>query len=94
METTNKEKLAAYLEKRIKDLEEVNSMTSDVAAGMVMDLVDDLPEEKAAMFFLNLFGFEGLSEMAYEIIEGRIESGNVQIDRKDDVAKFVNTMII
>lgn len=67
---------------------------STEATHEIMDALNSLPEEKLAMFFFNLFGFEALDEMAFELIEAQIDSGRMEIRTGEDVTKFVNTMII
>lgn len=67
---------------------------STEATHEIMDALNSLPEEKLAMFFFNLFGFEALDEMAFAVIEARIDAGILKIGSSEDVTKFINTFII
>lgn len=67
---------------------------STETARTIMDELNSLPEEKLAMFFFNLFGFEALDEMAFDLIEAQIDAGVLSVQSDEDVAKFINTMII
>lgn len=69
-------------------------MNTTEATQNILDEVMELPDEKLALFFLNLFGASGLEEMAFGLIEGRLDSGLMTIETDKDVQKFINDMII
>jgi len=69
-------------------------MDTTEATQNILDEVMELPDEKLALFFLNLFGASGLEEMAFGLIEGRLDSGLMTIETDKDVQKFINDMII
>lgn len=69
-------------------------MNTTEATQNILDEVMELPDEKLALFFLNLFGASGLEEMAFDLIEGQLDRGQMTIETDEDIQKFINTMII
>lgn len=66
-----------------------NFQDQDEAIEAVMERLDGLQEEKLALFFLNIFGKDGLMEMAQDIMESRA----YEFDSEKDVDDFINHMI-
>lgn len=61
----------------------------DEAMDVLMSKLEELPDEKLGLFFVNLFGADGLMEMAQDIIESR---GYV-FNTEKDVQGFINSML-
>lgn len=61
----------------------------DEAIEAVMEKLEELPDEKLAFFFMNLFGAEGLLEMAREFIEAR----EYDFETEKDVDRFIVQML-
>ena len=60
----------------------------DEAIEAVMEKLEELPDEKLAFFFMNLFGAEGLLEMARDFIEARY-----YFETEKDVDMFIVQML-
>ena len=60
----------------------------DEAIEAVMEKLEELPDEKLAFFFMNLFGAEGLLEMARDFIEARY-----YFETEKDVDRFIAQML-
>ena len=60
----------------------------DEAIEAVMEKLEELPDEKLAFFFINLFGSEGLLEMARDFIEARY-----YFETEKDVDMFIVQML-
>lgn len=55
----------------------------------MMEKLEELPDEKLAFFFINLFGSEGLLEMARDFIE----AGEYDFKTEKDVDGFIAQML-
>lgn len=55
----------------------------------MMEKLEELPDEKLAFFFMNLFGAEGLLEMAHDFIE----AGEYEFETEKDVDRFIVQML-
>ena len=60
----------------------------DEAIETLMEKLEELSDEKLALFFMNLFSAEGLLEMAREFIEGR----EYEFETEKDVDRFIVEM--
>lgn len=66
----------------------------DEAIETVMSKLEELPDEKLGLFFVTLFGADGLLEMAQDFIEGR-EYGLARMifETEADVDRFIKEML-
>lgn len=60
---------------------------------LIMNEIESLPDDKLAMFFLNLFSSEGLIEMAQDIIESRLSDDVYEIESAQDAKDFVKSYL-
>lgn len=61
----------------------------DEAIEVIMEKLEELPDAKLAYFFMNLFGAEGLLEMARDFIEAR----DYGFDSESEVDEFITQML-
>ena len=61
----------------------------DEAMETLMEKLEQLPDEKLGLFFVTLFGADGLLEMAQDLIESRGE----EFETEKDVERFILNML-
>lgn len=58
----------------------------DEALEAALERIESLPKEKLGVFFLNMFGSNGLIEMTQDFIEGR----GYEFETDGDIDDFIN----